>query len=279
MRLIVRFLKNFYYIFKYHGKSTHQKTSLFFTYLGLFFKEMFFFQLLKISLKSSRIFGYRIFFFSHSQFLSLFEDEFINNEYYFRTDNQFPLIIDGGAHIGLEILFFKKLYPDCRIIAFEPDRRTFSLLKKTIAANRFNNIALVNKALSDKNRSARFYSNAADPGSTVMSLERNRLYKYSTIVKTEKLSSYINKPVDFLKLDVEGTETKIIKELFVKEKLSFIHQGVIEYHHHINRNNNQLSILLSILEKSSFGYQISTKLRPPFEPNIYQDLLVYFYKK
>jgi len=279
MHFIIRFLKNFYYIFKFHKKSARQKTSLFFTYISLFFKEIIFVQLLKIPLKSSRIFGYRIFFFSHSQFLSLFEDEFINDEYCFRTNNQFPLIIDGGTHIGLEILFFKKIYPHCKIIAFEPDRKTFSLLKKTIAINRFDNITLVNKALSDKNGSARLYSDFADPGSTVMSLEKNRLYKNSTIVKTVRLSDYINKPVDFLKLDIEGAEIKVINDLTVKRKLAQIHQGIIEYHHHIKRNDDRLSDLLSSLEKYGFGYQISNKLRPPFNPNTYQDLLIYFYKK
>ncbi len=279
MTFIIRFLKNSYFIFKSSHKSFWQEVFLFITYLQIFFQEFFLVKLLKINLKSSNFFGYKIFFYSHSQFLSLFEDLFIHQEYYFKTDNKKPIILDCGSHIGTDILFFKKLYPRSQIVSFEPDKKTFSLLKKNISVNRLKNIILVNKAIFNKNGFFSFYNNPSDPGSTVMSLQKNRLHKDFIKVKTIKISSFIKAPIDFLKLDVEGVETKVIRELTSKGKLSFIKQGVIEYHHHIEKNSDQFSVLLSLLEKSGFGYQISTKLKPPFQSNLYQDLLIYFYKK
>ena len=176
-------------------------------------------------------------------------------------------------------MFFKKLYPQSQITSFEPDRKTFLLLKKNILTNKLTNTFLVNKAVSDRVGLFSFYSDPQDPGSTVMSLVKNRLHRASKKVTTTKLSVFIKEPVDFLKLDVEGTETKIIQELSLKRKLSFIKQGIIEYHHHIEKDNDQFSVLLAILEKNGFGYQISTKLKSPFKSNLYQDLLIYFYKK
>ena len=50
--------------------------------------------------------------------------------YYFEADNDAPVIIDAGAHIGLATLYFKSLYPDARITAIEPYPRSFELLNK-----------------------------------------------------------------------------------------------------------------------------------------------------
>jgi FkbM family methyltransferase len=41
-----------------------------------------------------------------------------------------PYIIDAGANIGLSIIYFKKKYPNSKIVAFEPDKLIFNILKK-----------------------------------------------------------------------------------------------------------------------------------------------------
>jgi predicted O-methyltransferase YrrM len=41
-----------------------------------------------------------------------------------------PLILDCGANVGVSVLYFKRLYPDAEIIAFEPDEDVFAILKQ-----------------------------------------------------------------------------------------------------------------------------------------------------
>ncbi len=59
-------------------------------------------------------------------------DEIITQEIYrFKADTDAPLILDCGANIGLSALYFQRLYPKARIMAFEPDTHNFELLTKT----------------------------------------------------------------------------------------------------------------------------------------------------
>src|SRR5262249_62206976 len=54
-------------------------------------------------------------------FLSIYDQIFVREIYRFESSDDAPFIIDGGANIGASVLYFKKLYPKSRIIAFEPD--------------------------------------------------------------------------------------------------------------------------------------------------------------
>ena len=54
---------------------------------------------------------------------------------------------------------------------------------------------------------------------------------------------------------------------------------VIEYHHHIEPKEDNLSVILKILEDNGFGYQmISLTQRFPARET-FQDILIYAYQK
>ena len=63
---------------------------------------------------------------------------FLNRElfgqeiYKFQTDSEIPYILDCGANIGLSVIYFKKLFPNAKIVAFEPDKKIFDYLKFNI---------------------------------------------------------------------------------------------------------------------------------------------------
>lgn len=61
----------------------------------------------------------------------MFNKIFKRQIYNFQIDNPAPYIIDAGANIGLGVIYFKKLFPDAEIIAFEPDPNIFAVMKKT----------------------------------------------------------------------------------------------------------------------------------------------------
>ena len=78
----------------------------------------------------------------------LYDDIFTKNIYFFETENPAPHIIDCGGHIGLAVLYFKSLYPRSRVLTFEPNPETFSLLKRNIVQNSLHGVEAVNMALS-----------------------------------------------------------------------------------------------------------------------------------
>ena len=227
----------------------------------------------------ANIMGFSIKFCNYSDLLYLFNEIFINQEYYFLTENKTPYIIDCGSNIGMSIIFFKMLYPNSSILSFEPSEKAFSCLEHNIKHNNIDSVVLYKKALSNKEGIADFYYDQEKAGSIIESLKQERMSKKKCSVETIKLSNYIDQKVDFLKMDIEGAELDVIEELKNKGKLSYIKQMVIEYHHHIVKQQDEISKILQILENEGFGYQIESSMRRPFKSNEFQDVLIYAYNK
>ncbi|MBD3273232.1 FkbM family methyltransferase [Candidatus Dependentiae bacterium] len=211
---------------------------------------------------------------NNSEFYTLYDEIFMNKLYYFETEKENPFIVDCGSNIGMSIIFFKDLYPNSEIIGFEPSSHNFKILNKNIKNNNLKNVELINKALSDNISSTKLYG----AGTPMGSIDKDNPHNPGNyeIVKTTLLSEYISKPVDFLKLDVEGFEYVILKELDDQNKLDFVEKIIMEYHHFTNQN--RLSKLLEILERNNFKYQICADQHPPIEHRLAQHFFIYAYK-
>lgn len=134
----------------------------------------------------------------------------------FRTLNPAPVIIDAGAHIGVMTLHFKTQYPNARITSFEPNPHTFKYLESNIEGNGLRHTTAVNAALSDEAGEAiLFGAEHEETRGNSISADWGKRPSGDTgemKVKTVLLSSYLDEEVDFLKLDVEGVEMKVLKE-------------------------------------------------------------------
>src|SRR5882672_4300265 len=97
-----------------------------------------------------RLLGYEVSGFSYSALDYLFREVFLSGEYFFKTSEARPVIIDCGSNIGMSVLYFKYLFPDSRIMAFEPNPNTFRLLQKNMAANKVRDVRLHDIAVSDR---------------------------------------------------------------------------------------------------------------------------------
>ena len=261
------------------NKTRLSRTSIFLAYLKLILKSFLFVLILRIKLTKENLFGLKVRFFRYPTLIMMFDEVFIKKEYYFNSEKKNPFVIDCGANIGLATLFFKKLYPQSRIIAFEADIKAFELLKQNVENNRLKNVELHNKAVYNKEGKINFYHDPKNPSSLAMSTQKKRMDKAAAVVSSTTLSSHINEEVDFLKMDIEGAEGIVIEEMSSKNKLRLIKEMVIEYHHHIDKKKDNLSKILGILEKNNFGYQISTVFGIPFIGKKFQDILIYAYRK
>ena len=229
--------------------------------------------------KIAYIVGAKMKFIDYRTLSFLFDEIFINNEYYFVAENNNPFIIDCGSNIGMSVLYFKMLYPNSRIVAFEPGDDTYCCLEENVKNNYQNSIAVHKAALSNKEGTIDFYYDQDNVGSLTMSTKQERKPKQKKTVKASLLSKYIDEEVDFLKMDIEGAELDVIEELYSTKKLSYVKQMIIEYHHHIIINSDEFSRMLRLLEDAGFGYQIESNLRRPLAREQFQDILIYAYRK
>ncbi|MDP3622394.1 MAG: FkbM family methyltransferase [Methanobacteriaceae archaeon] len=234
------------------------------------------------SLKNENLFGFKVSAFDYETILFLFQEIFYRNEYFFKSNQNEPVIFDCGANIGFATLFFKWMYPLSEIYAFEPDIDTFKVLKKNVEQNKLENVHLFNSALSDKNGKIDFFIDSERPGSLVMSTMYDRLPKNKITIDAMSLSSFIKEKnfdsIEFVKMDIEGSEKEVISELNKNNQIGLISKLCIEYHHKIDNHKSDLSEFLRIFEKNGFEYQIDTKNIPISAENRFQDVLLYLYR-
>jgi FkbM family methyltransferase len=199
---------------------------------------------------NTKVLGKPLRFPDSASFLFIFDEMFRKEIYKFESQNKSPYIIDGGANIGLSIIYFKKLYPNAQIVAFEPDNEIFKDLEFNIESFGFDNIMLINKALWNEETTLRFYSEGADGGRIASNADfTKRLIE----IQTCKLNSYLQREVDLLKIDIEGAEYTVLEDS--KELLPNVKRLFVEYHSFLSHPQN-LGQLLNILHNAGFRYQI-----------------------
>jgi FkbM family methyltransferase len=231
--------------------------------------------------KSRNILGFDVECFTRESLRYLYEEIFAREEYVFESNVQEPLIFDCGANIGIATLFFKWLYPKSTVVAFEADPATFRLLKRNIEKNQLKDVSAHNVALWDENGRIPFFVNAGEPGSLLMSTRANRIpaQEKEITVDARRLSEFIDAPVELLKLDVEGSEARVIADLLESGKLDFVRQMIVEYHHNIPNETPRLGSFLSNLESAGLEYQFNGWLFSPLARNVFQDVLIYAYRR
>ncbi len=195
---------------------------------------------------------------TQKEFESLLKD-LEEGRYLFKKDDKPRFIVDAGAHIGLITLYFKICFPNAEILCFEPNPETFQVLQKNIEANQLEGVKAVNAALSDQEGKQTLFGNinlkeGNEPdtrGNSLISDWGEWQDPHSCEVETLKLSSYIDRPVDFLKLDVEGCEMMVLKDLEASGKINLIKMFFAEIH--ITKNTDfSLEDVRALIKKHSF---------------------------
>jgi len=180
-----------------------------------------------------------------------YREIFIDEIYKFHTVKKRPKILDCGSNYGTSIIYFKQLYPNAKIIGIEADPVIYKMLDNNIDRYDFNDITLLNKAISNNKDPIKFFSEGADGGRIKHIDNAKSIFEVNTIC----LDDLIKFPIDFLKMDIEGIESEVICS---SKKLKDIKQLFIEYHSFADTKQN-LGMLLSTLTENGFRYQIQTQ--------------------
>ncbi len=178
-------------------------------------------------------------------FLGLYEEIFEDEIYRFETETAEPYIIDGGSNIGLSVIYFKKIFPKAKVVAFEPDKNLFSVLTQNMRSLGLNDVVAHECALWSEDTRLDFMAEGSDSGRIDESNSSNDVIK----VKALRLKSFLDRKVDFLKLDIEGAEFRVLEDC--RDVLKNVEKLFVEYHSFENQPQT-IDKLLEILLSAGF---------------------------
>lgn len=132
-----------------------------------------------------------------------------------------PVIVEGGAHIGVDTLEMAKIWPKAKIFAFEPVPSLFMQLEEKTRA--VENIHCYPLALAEFSGSTMMYiSSGASDGSSSLMLPKEHLTEHPNVtfleklqVETTTLDEWAHEQgihhIDLLWLDIQGQELAVLK--------------------------------------------------------------------
>jgi FkbM family methyltransferase len=197
--------------------------------------------------RSHKLFGNNFFFINPAEFMHGLKEIFIEEVYKQHLPPN-PYIIDCGANIGLSVIYLKHLFPDAEIIAFEPDEENFRLLQKNIESFNYKNVTARKEAVWIENSMLNFASEGS-----MSSRIGNESTKHTVRVQAVRLKDFLDRPISFLKIDIEGAEYQVIKD--ISDHLHFVSNLFLEYHGSF-KQNDELNEIFSLIVEKGFSYYI-----------------------
>ena len=229
-------------------------------------------------------------------FLQSVEEIFVKEVYKFDSSNPRPVIIDCGANWGLSVIYLKARFPDAVIYAYEADDEIFKLAAGNLAAFEYSNVNLYNKAIWKSNGKLVF-SSEGSVGGSVADLQINSsvndfadappdtwIGNYNTYfgvhkttekeVEAVRLKDILKQyeTIDFLKIDIEGAEHKVIMDS--AKELRRVNKMFVEYHSSPN-HPQVLDEILKVITKAGFRYYIKEAANNYTHPFIREKEMLY----
>lgn len=150
-------------------------------------------------------------------------------------------VIDIGANIGLFAVCAANLSRTGKVFCFEPSTENFARLEYHKKLNGMSNIVAVDKGVSDREENLKLYlldencgahSIFADKGDG-LGFDPNKYEEIECVSLKQVFDQYAIAKCDFLKIDCEGAELKILSAL-PAEYFSRIERIALEYHSNVN---------------------------------------------
>lgn len=174
---------------------------------------------------------------------------------------QNPRVLDGGAHVGLGVYAVLRSHPGARITCFEPSPGNRRQLEENLVKNQWSGVEVLPYALAAENGEARFTELHAESmaGSLTRRLADHPSARPAEAVPTRRLGPWLEEPVDFLKLDIEGPEAEVLADAAGPDGrgLDTVANVFVEYHHGRGLAADRLPQLLQTLTVAGFDLQLN----------------------
>jgi FkbM family methyltransferase len=189
-------------------------------------------------------------------------------------------VFDVGANKGQSVNFFKKLYPQSKIFAFEPSEKTFNSLKEFVQDKSYQDVYIFQVGMGEIQGTMIFYESGLDETSTfVLPNQDSRYLRIKNRIlfqNNEEAFNAVNVEVitfdnfaeknkilyvDVLKIDVEGFELEVLRG--ARNALANGKIGIIQFERHSDdmREDNYPAIRELLLEN---GYRLIQEIDHPF---------------
>lgn len=167
------------------------------------------------------------------------------------------MFLDIGANVGFYTLLAAHLVGDRgRVIAIEPNPKTFLRLKETIEANAITNVLALNLALGRERGRLSLFTNPDGDNDTATMVAHDGRASLSVEVLTldEIATAHEIKSIDYLKIDVDGFEPDVFagaKGLLNDRKIKFIQAEFCDYW--LRRNASSPEMLHRLITDAGFA--------------------------
>jgi len=190
-------------------------------------------------------------------YYEIFKNRIYN--YYKCKINKNDVVVDIGANIGIFTRY--AISNEAKFIyAFEPEKENCDLFIKNNGL--YENVKLFNFAISDKNDIENLYIDLNSGGHSIIEIDKNKTKTGQKIqVECYTLNylfenNIIPKEIDFMKIDAEGAEIKILDGIS-DENLVKIKKFSIEWHHFLfNYDDEKLSSILNRFVKLNYKFYV-----------------------
>ena len=158
------------------------------------------------------------------------------------------------------------MYPNSKIVGFEPDDKVFKALEQNIKSFNLSDIDLIKKACWNEETTLKFYCEGADGGRVAKDFDKDHILQ----VETVRLRKFLNKKVDFLKMDIEGAEIEVLDD--IRDLLGNVDKIFVEFHSFVGKEQ-MLPEILTILKNA--GFRVTIHHIGIYSPNPFVSVLNY----
>ncbi len=175
--------------------------------------------------------------------------------------------VDVGAHVGFYTLLFCRLVgPHGRVIAFEPLAGNFATLRENLELNRCGQAVAIRAAVLDRSGEIEYTVPREEPLPGSVSLFEDYGTKPERVAAVT-LDDFLRaeaRNVDYIKMDVEGAETAVLRGAL--ETLNRCHPVLIVEIHGLDSTGNSHPALDMLDE---LGYQVRYLDRSPWSAHVF----------
>jgi FkbM family methyltransferase len=189
-------------------------------------------------------------------------------------------IFDIGANKGQSIRFFKSIFPQSRIVAFEPSEKTFNSLADFVAVKSYQDVSIFQTGVGEIHGEMNFYESVLDETSTFVLPNKNSQYLKNKnrilfqksedafraiTVQITTLDQFMEEKfighVDILKIDVEGFELEVLRG--ARNALANSRIRIIQLERHTDdMREDKHPVIHELLLKN--GYRQTQEIKHPF---------------
>lgn len=194
--------------------------------------------------------------FEHNHWIDIIDEIFQRNIYvpYIPREKKDTVCLDIGGNVGFASYFFARHFE--KVYALEPSRTHQIAFGNMLVHADIKNVTLLPYALSNKNGKETFFHNQNKTSYTLEKILADGTGKEE--VETITIDALVKKlgikKIDFMKLDIEGSEGLVLTSEGFKNIVPILDAFVFEYHEWANVSIDHIINLLRDL-----GYSL-TKL-------------------